>query len=59
MDTFRSRASNEPTTNQFNKGDLVGWSGTTGSNQVGDPHISLGVSIKYENFSTKSGESLN
>jgi hypothetical protein len=23
MDTFRSRASNEPTTNQFNKGDLV------------------------------------
>ena len=23
MDTFRSRASNEPTTNQFNKGDIV------------------------------------
>ena len=39
---------------EVKKGDLIGWSGTTGSNQVGDPHISLGVSVKYENFSTKN-----
>jgi len=39
---------------EVKKGDLIGFSGTTGSNQKGDPHISLGVSVKYEDFSSKN-----
>tara|TARA_B000000557_G_scaffold157090_1_gene127317 strand:- start:85 stop:540 length:456 start_codon:yes stop_codon:yes gene_type:complete len=35
------------------KGDLIGHSGTTGSNSKGDPHISFSFIINNENLSEK------